>query len=541
MSTAAIHDDFRFEWDQEQQRRLRVRVQWYAAVNVVISLISVTIGLLAADDLPTDRWLKFLLFGSSALTACAYGWVFVDAYGGKRHREDQLRVLGLLLAVTTVIGTTVAFVHAFVQIDAIAPRSQARDWGVFRVGMAFAAMQIVSIFWTHFFACLFLPWTPRESLRPMFPVLAVTAGCLLALAVIPLKQVHWTLLAAVGLIIGACAVLLPGLAIAWWKNNRFAREFLVQKMGTRYGELQRELSGAQRIHQALFPKPDYRSGLRFDYRYVPMRGIGGDYLYARFVSTDDRAEPSLVCVVLDVTGHGITAALTVNRLHGELERVIAEHPDIHPTELLRTLNRYVYLTLADYSLFVTAIAFRVESASPGGDSQVHYANAGHPPAFVRRANPPAVKAGAPDPACQALEPTAMVLGVSRDLDVDLERSSITLHPGDTLIAYTDGAMEARNSHGKMLNVEGIQSLVAGAPMPCSNLCDKLMGAIAAHRFGPPSDDTLLVEITRIGSSSITPTSGFSPAQPASGHTTSATQRHDAKGDTRTGERVVASR
>jgi sigma-B regulation protein RsbU (phosphoserine phosphatase) len=269
--------------------------------------------------------------------------------------------------------------------------------------------------------------------------------------------------------------------------------------------MQRELSGAQRIHESLFPQPQTKGALQLDFRYCPWRAIGGDYLYAKFLpplGSDDRGEgqhPDLLVLLLDVTGHGIPAALTVNRLYGELERLVAEHPEISPTDLLRALNRYTYLTLSDHSLFVTAAAFRF---CPDANT-VAYANAGHPTALLVRA----------DGTIAELEPTAMVMGVQLDLDVDRQFASVTMKPGDRLIAYTDGVIESRDVHGRMYDMDGLRGALdrhrklqldaalsgsANAPA-CPSLCEHVMDDVTKHRFGPPSDDTLVVEVTALKS------------------------------------------
>ena len=64
---------------------------------------------------------------------------------------------------------------------------------------------------------------------------------------------------------------------------------------------------------AQFPA-EYDDGfVRFEYRYTPMRELGGDFVHLHVA-----ASGIVHVVLLDVTGHGLAAALTVNRLYGEL-------------------------------------------------------------------------------------------------------------------------------------------------------------------------------------------------------------------------------
>jgi serine phosphatase RsbU (regulator of sigma subunit) len=70
-------------------------------------------------------------------------------------------------------------------------------------------------------------------------------------------------------------------------------------------------------------------------------------------------------------------------------------------------------------------------------------------------------------------------------------------PGDCLIAYTDGAIEARDVRGRMLGVQGLCRLIASRPSEVhSGWSEGLLKAVEAHRYGPPADDTLMIEISR---------------------------------------------
>jgi serine phosphatase RsbU (regulator of sigma subunit) len=548
-----VLQDFEFEYRQEQTLRLRRRVLWYCAITFVFGIVTLLLLVNNAEGFvePTShlrRPMTVLLVVSSLVSTVPYLWALWHFWRTRQEREGMLRILYRLLSLSLIAGIVTGFAVAAV-----------RDGSGNATGV-FAFNVLVSVLFSHLFACVLLPWTPRESLRPFYAALAVAGGTVAYLLLVVSKGELWLRgILLVGFVVACACALLPGLAISWWKNNRFAREFLVKNLGNRYGEMRRELSGAQRIHESLFPPPQTRHGISFGYAYAPMRSIGGDYLYARFLpsrssrhegrrsgqgdvgrndhlaSNGAPAGPSLatpapggggggdgagvavapaieaaqtievaaptqdlLVLLLDVCGHGITAALTVNRLYGELERLVAEDPLITPTALLRALNRYAYLTLSDHSLFVTAIALRVEPPGAGEEASapavVQYANAGHPPACV--VGGPAGTGSSP--IAVMLEPTAMVLGVSRELEVEREDAHAPLPLGATLIAYTDGAMEARNAQGSMLNVAGVvEAAERAAGVPTERRCDAVMSAVASHRFGPLSDDTLVVAVSRV--------------------------------------------
>ncbi len=493
--TTKFLDEFQHEFEQEQAGRLRRRVFWYCTVYLAFAVAFLPLVILLYQS-PTENWRDFATWFLSLLTilfTAAYAVVEVrDVRSTDRSREQRLRRVNIFIALTAIVGSVTIFA-----VGVLAK-------GGFSLGIL-AFWQVFSIFFAHCTACLFLPWTWNESLRPFLPMYIINAVGMGALWIIkseafgPLSVLF---IAFYGLT-SVCAVL-PGIGIAYWRHNRFAQEFTLKAVAGRYGEMRRELTGAQRIHEQLFPKPEVKGSVRFDYRYQPMRLLGGDYLYSRFIATDDREEPQLLCLLLDVTGHGIPAALTVNRLYGEIERLVAEDPSIAPTGLLRALNRYCFLTLSDHSLFVTAVAFRLDQTK----GVLHYANAGHPPAYIRTCG-----------VVRELEPTAMVLGVAKDLDVEVEDASVPFCAGDTLIAYTDGAMESRDRQGRMFNTDGIRdAMIAYMGGDCS-MCHELINAVSRHRHGPLTDDTLVVEIACLAKPADAPAKPGAPDGHANGHTT----------------------
>lgn len=326
-------------------------------------------------------------------------------------------------------------------------------------------------------ATCFLPWTVRQALLVVGAVLGINAICKLT----PIEggfgfdRLFGVLLTSI--------FVLPGVFIAWYRSSSRLRESQFYFLQRRYGEVRRELTDARRIHEAMFPAPKTSGEICFTYRYQPMRQIGGDYLHINHCPNDDGSEETLSVVVLDVTGHGIPAALTVNRLYGELARLYAEDPFIEPGEVLALLNRYVRLTMASHSVFVTGLVVKVD---PSKHTMV-YANAGHPPAFHIRA----------DGSIDQLDSTTFLLGAVDDETFDASTKSVDFATGDRFIAYTDGATEARNREGKMLGILGMQGILASSSIQAEGGWPAtLLGHVDEYRNGPPDDDTLVIEIYR---------------------------------------------
>ncbi len=356
--------------------------------------------------------------------------------------------------------------------------------------MAQGLQGITTILFSHLFACFFLPWKPGESAKPFLPLLAlnaiITIGFLAYVAVA--AGFAWKTL-GLGLLLVAISplALVPGLGICYWRMSRFSEEYTGKLMRGRYAEMRRELVDARRIHESLFPKPIATGPIRLRYVYEPMRQIGGDYLFAFSEPTgmtdSGAAGGRLSVVVLDVTGHGIAAALTVNRLYGELSRVFAENPRTSPGDVLRLLNKYIHLTLATHSVYVTAFCARVDTHA----DEIEYASGGHPPAYIRGA----------DATIHQLPSTTFVLGACADRDFRHDARTARFMPGDRLIALTDGALEARPQHGRMLGVAGLERVLASTrPFAADGWPLEILRAVEGYRQSPPEDDTLIIEIAR---------------------------------------------
>lgn len=343
---------------------------------------------------------------------------------------------------------------------------------------------------SHVVACLFLPWNFWNAMKPMIAVLALNLAFKLTAAE-TVTAGHW-----LGLGLSPLAAL-PGGVVSWLRHSRRIEQFKINALSRRYGEFRRELLDARKIHESMFPRAVTGGAVTFWYEYEPMRAIGGDFV---FTSTPDQSGGRCTTVVLvDVTGHGIAAALTVNRLYGELERVFGEAPDVSPGEVLKLLNRYIHLTMAKHSVYATAVVMKID---PQADT-VEYSSGGHPPAFLRGV----------DGTIEELESTGFVLGVCSHEDFEPDSRTLRFGPGDAIIAYTDGASEARDERGRMLGVKGMRAILAGTPVHisqlarrsfsnrpldelCGSWCRTILQAVEGYRHGPPDDDTLVVEITR---------------------------------------------
>ncbi len=282
----------------------------------------------------------------------------------------------------------------------------------------------------------------------------------------------------------AIAAVIPGMWFSALRYRRFDAAFRHRDLQGKFGELAKELGQARRLHEALLPAPIESGPVRVKFVYEPMREIGGDFVFVERGPGD-----GAVCVVLiDVSGHGVAAALAVNRLHGELVRMFgAEGKSITSARVIENLNAYVYLTLAGQGVFATAVCVCVK-AGGNGEWEMEWSNAGHPPAMMRS------RAGA----VHRLDPTATMLGVLEPEGYSGAARRMAMMPGDVVVAYTDGLIEARGEGGEEYGVGRVEAVVRGG----EGAAETLARAVAGHRRGRVMDDLLVVEVGVVGSATI---------------------------------------
>jgi serine phosphatase RsbU (regulator of sigma subunit) len=262
-------------------------------------------------------------------------------------------------------------------------------------------------------------------------------------------------------------------------------DVFVRLIQEKYENVKRDLMDARRVHEAMFPEPVLDGLLRLRYRYEPMEDIGGDFLFVHRHTTADR-QRLLSAVVIDVTGHGVAAALAVNRLHGELERLFARTPDIAPGDVIKAVNSYIFLLMASHGVYATGLAARFNADT----RRLEYANAGHPPAYLLTH----------EGIISQLDSTTFMLGIMDDASFDPGNQAFDFEPGARFIAYTDGALEASDTKGQQLGLDGISNLInTGHTQYAAELdgawSEYLIDRVKSYRDGPALDDTLFLEVS----------------------------------------------
>ncbi|MFI4881601.1 MAG: PP2C family protein-serine/threonine phosphatase [Phycisphaerales bacterium JB064] len=457
MATANFTSEFTQEFDVETGRLLRRRFMWFLGTMLglwALSFISIAVGWSRL----AEQWgYLVLVFGVAIVDISVYAWFFHRVRHSKPDKPAVLKLTRILLIYIGAMGLLNYIIH----------------WPGSGEFSRLVPVATINFGFAFFLAAIFLPWSPKDVLRTVGLVLVMHAVVFIAVNLKPSPT--WLWLGLFPAFVG------PGFAVCAVKDSSRMRAFKMRFLSSRYTEVRREMTDARRIHEDLFPQPRDVGDIVFTYTYQPMRLIGGDYLFC-FESPGIEGRVPVNVVLLDVTGHGLAAALTVNRLHGELERIYAEDPHAEPGHVLGLLNRYVHLTLAQHSIYASAVCLRIDPTT----SELTYANAGHPPMFLRGV----------DGTIEELDSTAIVLGACRPEDFHADPQTHTFMPGDMLIAYTDGAMEARDDKGKCIGRTWLTAMIAATKCGPGEWPRRIIAELDARRSGPPEDDTLVIEVQR---------------------------------------------
>jgi serine phosphatase RsbU (regulator of sigma subunit) len=244
--------------------------------------------------------------------------------------------------------------------------------------------------------------------------------------------------------------------------------------------LRQEVAMAQDIQQGYLPEeleefPD--ADFEILGRVFPARSVAGD-LYDFFRAPSGR----LAFFIGDVSGKGMPAALFMVAVR-TLCRHLA-HEVEHPAELLARLNAGL---AADNPscMFVTLVHGNYAPAT----GEVVLASAGHHPPLLRRAD------GTVAPV--DLRP-GRLLGYD-DPNLHLTELRLTLAPGELLLFFTDGLIEARAADGKsMYGLERLQALAAGfnADLPLVECAEQVRAALDAFTESRELQDDLTVLLLR---------------------------------------------
>jgi sigma-B regulation protein RsbU (phosphoserine phosphatase) len=241
----------------------------------------------------------------------------------------------------------------------------------------------------------------------------------------------------------------------------------------------RQLKVAETLQHSLLTPPPQLDHLEIAVRYRPAASyqqVGGDW-YDAFQQTDG----ATLLVIGDVVGHNVDAAAAMGQIRSILRGIAYDRPE-SPAQVLTRVDGV--LTGLQIGTLATALVARLDQPTEpasAGQRTLRWSSAGHLPPLLLH----------PDGTVQLLDSAP-----ERLLGAELRRPrtdhEVLLHPGDTVVFYTDGLIE----HGRTEIDEGLAALTEQlaelADLPLEKICDQLLDRIAPGR----ADDDIAILAVR---------------------------------------------
>jgi phosphoserine phosphatase RsbU/P len=242
--------------------------------------------------------------------------------------------------------------------------------------------------------------------------------------------------------------------------------------------LEKEMQIASRIQTSILPRDVLVSGLDIAARMRPATEVGGDYY--------DVVGLAGGCWIAigDVAGHGLSTGLVMLMMQSGFGALARKLPDASPRDLLLALNAMLVDNVRDRlgqreHATLTLLRYRE-------DGTLAFAGAHEEILIVRAATG----------RCERLPTPGPWVGAKRDIAAGTVETEVRLGPGDLLVLYTDGLVEAigRDGRERFGSERLIGLLEARRADPPAVVRDAVLDALGA--FAPTLDDDVTLLVAR---------------------------------------------
>lgn len=240
--------------------------------------------------------------------------------------------------------------------------------------------------------------------------------------------------------------------------------------------LDRELIFARQIQLSFLPEKDPGwPGYDVSGANLSSEEVSGDFYDYIPISRDNWG-----IVIADVSGKGVPAALIMASLRAALWAEVRNTYSL--ATICSRMNNFLYQSLGDTE-FVTAVYGVLDLA----EHVFTYSNAGHlPPLHVLA-----------DGTISNLEEGGLILGAFRDAEYAEGRG--VLEPGELLVFYTDGSVEAMNAAGDEFGRDRlVQAVLENRHRSARAIREEIVARVLEFSgLGRPTDDLTLIVLKRV--------------------------------------------
>lgn len=237
----------------------------------------------------------------------------------------------------------------------------------------------------------------------------------------------------------------------------------------------KELEIAERIQTSILPRDIRVGGLSLTAQMLPASEVGGDYY-------DVIPQPDGCWIGIgDVAGHGLPAGLVMLMVQSAFATLVRSLPEAPPHKLVSAINHVVYDNVRNRlrsDEHVTFTALRYFS-----DGRLQFAGAHEPLLILRQATG----------RCELVPTPGTWLGVIPEISQVTSDSTVQLQPGDVVLLYSDGLIEAMSDSKQQLGMSRVQEEVERCSgKTAAEMHAHLLQVVRDWSPHPDDDITLLV-------------------------------------------------
>jgi sigma-B regulation protein RsbU (phosphoserine phosphatase) len=235
----------------------------------------------------------------------------------------------------------------------------------------------------------------------------------------------------------------------------------------------KDLKLAEQVQESLVPQSIVLPNFEAKVEYMPMIGLGGDFgdLYYD-------GEENIYLTLVDVTGHGITAALLVNRICSEIRKLVREHRQ--PRSILHSVNNFIFHAFEGMGMFLTMFSGVVNLRK----GSFIYSGSAHPAVILWRSK---------NNKFETLESQNVIIGYDKRAENRFKQNITLVEPEDKIIMYTDGIIEVEDTHGKQLGINGFINFFRSiAYLSADEIIKSVIKGVEDYSPQPIKDDVYLI-------------------------------------------------
>ena len=257
------------------------------------------------------------------------------------------------------------------------------------------------------------------------------------------------------------------------RNFKIQIEKQQQEIRSQQEMIRKDLELAEQVQRSLVPGPLDLPQLDVCVKHMPMIGVGGDFADIHY-----DGEESVYLTLVDVTGHGITAALLVNRICSEIKNLVREKND--PSAILYSVNNFIFDAFEGMAMFLTMFCGVLNLRK----KTFTYAGSAHPAVILWRSR---------ENRFIKLESQNIIVGYEKRAQDRFVQDVAMLSVEDKILMYTDGIIEAEDAHGKQLGINGFTNFFKSSIyLSASEILETILNGIYEYSPNPITDDVYLI-------------------------------------------------